>query len=275
MPAFRALVTGATGFLGPFVVAALKRRRARVVGVGRRGGDVSVDLVHVDTRREVLVASAPDVVVHLAAMSRMGDCAADPDRARLVNALLPGALAEAMGGRLLMVSTDLVFDGRAAPYRATDPVAPLSTYGMTKAEGEERVRAAGGKVVRLPLLFGPDPAFRGATGMIRAALMARKSVALFPNEYRTPLHAADAAVAIAGIAARMAEGDAAVPFVQHLPGPERLSRWELGQRFCAVHGLPAELLVPVECEDAARPRDVSLAGEWHASRTMDEMLADA
>ena len=78
-----------------------------------------------------------------------------------------------------------------------------------------------------------------------------------------------------GIAARMAEGDAAMPQVQHLPGPERLSRWELGQRFCAVHGLPAALLVAVECEDATRPRDVSLAGEWRAKRTLDEMLADA
>lgn len=275
MPAFRALVTGATGFLGPFVTAALRRRHARVVGIGRSGGDIAVDLVHVDTRREVLVASAPDVVVHLAAMSRMSDCATDPDRARLVNAILPGALAEAMGGRLLMVSTDLVFDGRAAPFHATDPVGPLSTYGMTKAEGEERVHAAGGKVVRLPLLFGPDPAFRGATGMIRAARMARKSLQLFTNEYRTPLHAADAAVAIAGIAARMAGGDAAVPQVLHLPGPERLSRWDLGQRFCAVHGLPAELLVPVECEDATRPRDVSLVGEWRAKRKLDEMLADS
>jgi len=275
MPAFRALVTGATGFLGPFVTAALQRRRARVVGVGRSRGDVAVDLTQPEARREVLVAAGPDVVVHLAAMSRMGDCAADPERARQVNAVLPGALAEAMGGRILMVSTDLVFDGRAAPYGAAAPVAPLSVYGMTKAEGEERVRAAGGKVVRLPLLFGPDPAFRGATGMIRAALMARKPVHLFPNEYRTPLHAADAAVAIAGIAARLAEGDPLVPEVQHLPGPERLSRWELGQRFCAVHGLPAELLVPVDCEDATRPRDVSLAGEWRASRSLDAMLADA
>lgn len=275
MPAFRVLVTGATGFLGPFVTAALRQRRARVVGIGRSSGDVSVDLTLLDNRREVLVASAPDVMVHLAAMSRMGECAADPDRARKVNALVPGALAEAMGGRLLMVSTDLVFDGRSAPYHPTDPVAPLSVYGMTKAEGEERVREAGGRVVRLPLLFGPDPAFRGATGMIRAALMARKSLQLFTNEYRTPLHAADAAVAIAGIAARMAEGDEAVPLVQHLPGPERLSRWELGQRFCAVHGLPAGRLVPVECEDSTRPRDVSLAGEWRAKRTLEEMLADA
>jgi hypothetical protein len=34
------------------------------------------------------------------------------------------------------------------------------------------------------------------------------------------------------------------------------------------------LLLPVECQDAARPRDVSLAGAWRAGRSLDAMLAD-
>jgi len=67
----------------------------------------------------------------------------------------------------------------------------------------------------------------------------------------------------------------AAPQVLHLPGPERCSRWDLGRRLCATHGLDATPIQPAECQDSARPRDVSLTGEWRAERTLDEMLTDA
>jgi dTDP-4-dehydrorhamnose reductase len=90
---------------------------------------------------------------------------------------------------------------------------------------------------------------------------------LFTNEYRTPLHAEDAAKALVDA---VVEPDG--PTVFHLPGPERVSRWELGRRLCALHGLPTEALEPAECVDPLRPRDVSLRGGWQASRGLDEML---
>jgi dTDP-4-dehydrorhamnose reductase len=44
---------------------------------------------------------------------------------------------------LLHVSTDYVFDGsKGAPYVETDPIAPLGVYGRSKAEGEDKIRAA-------------------------------------------------------------------------------------------------------------------------------------
>jgi len=175
----------------------------------------------------------------------------------------------ALGPRLVHVSTDLVFDGRAAPYAAFDPVAPLSVYGQTKAEGEELALARGARIVRLPLLFGPDAQGRGATAMLRAALAAARPQALFTNEYRTPLHAADAADALADLVLRDA-----LPRIVHVAGPERVSRWELGQRFCRTHGLSTSWLEPVECQDAMRPRDVSLRGML-PQRTLAEMLADS
>ena len=90
---------------------------------------------------------------------------------------------------------------------------------------------------------------------------------MFTNEYRTPLHAADAAAALADLIV-----DPDGPSLVHLPGPERCSRWEFARRLCARHGLDAGVLAPVECQDAARPRDVSLAGAWRAERSLDEML---
>ena len=217
----------------------------------------------------VVQALRPDVVLHLAAMSRLADCERDPARARVVNSGLSEQLAERFGARMVMASTDLVFDGAHAPYRPTAPVAPLSAYGRTKAEGEERVRAHGGRVVRLPLLFGADAHGRGASASLRAAL-ATGPVSLYPNEYRTPLHAADAAAALVALVVAP-DGPALV----HLPGPERVSRWEFGVRWCRAHGFGTERLRAVDCMDPQRPRDVSLAGDWRPPRDLAAMLADA
>lgn len=265
----RILVTGSTGFLGPFVVAALRDRGFEVVTAARSGGDAAVDLAQRGSCAAVAEALAPDWVVNLAAMSRGADCEAEPELAHRVNAVLPGELAARFGDHLLHVSTDLVFDGRAGPYREHDGTAPLSAYGASKVAGEDLVRERGGRVVRLPLLFGPDGAGRGASEMVRAALRAGRRLSLFTNEYRTPLHAADAGAGLAELATLRA-----APQLLHMPGPERCSRWEFGRRLCAVRGLDAALLVPVECHDATRPRDVSLVGEWTARRPLEAMLAD-
>lgn len=269
MATARILVTGWSGFLGGFVVPALRARRLDVRTVAHHSGDAAVDLAApgmIDAVREAL---APDFVLHLAAMSRLADCERDPQRAAVVNTTVPEQWAERFGARLLFVSTDLVFDGTRGPYAEGAAVGPLSVYGCTKAEGEERVRRHGGRVVRLPLLFGADTAGRGASAMLRRALAAGRPLSLYTNEYRTPLHAADAARALAELI--LLEH---APDLLHLPGPERCSRWEFGRRFCAVHGLDAGLLQPVECSDAMRPRDVSLAGTWSAERSLAAMLED-
>jgi dTDP-4-dehydrorhamnose reductase len=270
MAALRILVTGATGFLGGYAAAELRARGHRVLTTSRSGGDADADLAAPGMVGAVVQATSPDLVLNLAAMSRLRDCEQDPAGARALNADLPGQLALRFGARLLHVSTDLVFDGRSAPYATSSPVGPLSVYGATKAEGEERVLAHAGRVARLPLLFGPDARGRGATASLRAAIAARTPCPMFTNEYRTPLHAADAAHALADLVV-----DPESPSLLHLPGPERCSRWELARRFCALHGLDASLLVPVECQDAARPRDVSLAGPFSAGRGLDEMLASS
>ena len=269
MQAHRILVTGASGFLGGHVVAALQQAGHVVSTAQRSGGDAAVDLLGPGMVAAVAEALEPELVLHLAAMARLADCERDPDRAQRTNAWLPGQFAQRFGQRLLFVSTDLVFDGRSAPYGELSPVAPLSVYGTSKAQGEEQVRTHGGRVVRLPLLFGPDQKGRGATASLQKALAARETTPLFTNEYRTPLHVVDAAQALA-----VAVVDVGGPSLAHLPGPERISRWQLARRFCLMHGLDVSLLRAVECQDAARPRDVSLAGTWQASRSLEAMLAD-
>lgn len=270
MTPLRILITGATGFLGGHVLAAVQAAGHVACATARSGGQVAVDLAAPGMADAVVEALRPDVVLHLAAMARVADCELDAERAQRVNVDVAARLAQRFGARLLAVSTDLVFDGRSAPYAATDPVSPLSAYAATKAAAEERVRLLGGRVVRLPLLFGPDARARGATASLRRTWQSNDRAVLFTNEYRTPLHAGDAARALVGLAV-----DPSGPVLVHLAGPERVSRWELGRRFAQVLGVASSQLLPAECQDPLRPRDVALIPTIAATRSLEAMLVDS
>ena len=101
------------------------------------------------TQPEALAATvraiAPQVIVNAAAYTAVDQAQAEPDRARLINATAPAALArqaQALGAWLVHYSTDYVFDGSGEqPWRETDAPAPLNVYGQTKLEGELAVAA--------------------------------------------------------------------------------------------------------------------------------------
>lgn len=264
----RVLLTGATGFLGHHLHDVLRGRRVDVVVAARSGASPGLDLDDMSGLTELVRRVEPDLVIHSAAESRMSVCATDPEAAMRRNGHAVEALARG-GATLVQISTDLVFDGEKAPYAVGDEVCPTNSYGLSKAAGEAAALSAGGAVLRLPLLFGASfDGQRGATDMIRGAIADGRELGLFEDEFRTPVHVRDAAERIVSLALAGKRG------IHHLGGPERLSRFELGRRFCAMHGL-AEPFTATVCEDPTRPRDVSLADTPDWSRSLDEMLRGA
>ena len=269
-PGATILVTGATGFLGRYLVDEIKRRDQRALTAGRGPTALFLDLEKVQTIGTLVQRARPDVVIHAAAMSSVGQCESEPARATLVNHQATAYLAEAMGGSIVYVSTDLVFDGTRAPYRAEDPPAPISVYGTSKAEAESATVASGGIVARVPLLFGRSfDGRRGATDMIRHARTTGAELRLFTNERRTPLHAADAARGLVDLALERPGAG-----VTHLAGPESVSRFDLGQRFLAAAAIDDVIIEAAESEDPLRPRDVSLSTDWDCGRSLDAALAE-
>lgn len=89
----------------------------------------------------------PEVIVNAAAHTAVDKAESEPDRARLINAMTPGAIAsEAARLNALMVhySTDYVFDGKGQEARnELSPTGPLSVYGRTKLEGEQAIAHSG------------------------------------------------------------------------------------------------------------------------------------
>ena len=91
----------------------------------------------------------PSVVVNAAAYTAVDRAEQDVEAAFAANAQAPGVIARwcaAHGVPFVHYSTDYVFDGQgSAPYREDEATAPLGVYGTSKRDGEDAVRAAGGR----------------------------------------------------------------------------------------------------------------------------------
>lgn len=137
-------------------------------------GRSEADFSDPESLRALVRHNAPDVIVNAAAYTAVDKAESDEASAQLCNALAPGVLAEeaaACGAWMVHYSTDYVFDGtKKGAWDETDAVNPLSVYGRTKLEGEERIRASGARhlILRTSWVF----ALRGsnfAKTMIRLA----------------------------------------------------------------------------------------------------------
>ena len=105
------------------------------------GGDISDLSALAQTIRSV----RPDVIVNAAAHTAVDKAESEPDLALRLNAEAPEVMAleaKSLGALLVHYSTDYVFDGSgSAPRKEGDATGPLSVYGRTKLEGEQRIAA--------------------------------------------------------------------------------------------------------------------------------------
>jgi dTDP-4-dehydrorhamnose reductase len=123
-------------------------------------GHQEADITRPEELRAVFARIRPDVVIHSAAIPDLDFCAADPDRAFLVNVTGTRNVVDAareVGTAVAYISTDAVFDGKKrTPYTESDATLPPTVYGRTKLLAEGIVReAAEHWVFRVSVLFGP------------------------------------------------------------------------------------------------------------------------
>ena len=135
------LVTGATGQLGSDSAEVLGGSH-NVLALGRRDLDIT-DFAAV---QKVLEGFRPAVILNCAAYTRVDDCEEQRELAFAVNVDGPRNLAQCareIGGKLIHISTDYVFDGAREvpnPYVEEDEPAPVSAYGQSKLEGERVIQ---------------------------------------------------------------------------------------------------------------------------------------
>jgi dTDP-4-dehydrorhamnose reductase len=160
--------------------------------------------------REVLNAYKPDALINLAAVTDVDGCEDQCDLATKVNAEAPGvlgAICHARGVKLLHLSTDYVFDGRqCSPYTEKDKPNPLSQYGATKLEGEQRLlrESPSAVVIRTQWLYGRGGA--NFISKITAAAGERGSLEVVNDQHGAPTFARDLAAPILALLERRCTG---------------------------------------------------------------------
>lgn len=165
----KALVTGATGFVGSHLAETLVRQGAEVTalvrspGKARLLGELGARQVQgtLDSREALLEATrGQDVIFHVAGLV----AARDENEFLKANrdgtaALVDAALATGGHPRVVLVSS-MAAGGpseKGAPRAGHEPPAPVTAYGRSKLAGEEVLRRSPlpWTIVRPPMVYGP------------------------------------------------------------------------------------------------------------------------
>lgn len=245
----RWLITGGGGQLGTHLAARLAGGADEVHCLGSSDLDITDEG---DVTR-VIESLRPDVVLNAAAYTAVDAAETDEAAAALVNDTGPRLLASAVArthGRLVHVSTDYVFDGRATePYRTDDPPNPRTAYGRTKLAGERAVRQVLPErscVVRTAWVYGgPGPNFVDTMLRLEAE---RDTLDVVHDQLGCPTWAGD----LAGALIALARSDAAAGTL-HFVNAGQASWCDLARETFRLIGADPARVRAVTSEQFARP----------------------
>jgi len=230
------LVFGRTGQ----VAQALMRLAPEAVFLGREAADLTDPAACAAAVHRV----GPSAVINAAAYTAVDKAESDAAVAEAVNTLAPGAIAAACAQidvPLVHLSTDYVFDGAGtSAFAPTQRPAPLGVYGRTKAEGEARVRAAGGAhaILRTSWVFSADGSNFVKT-MLRLS-ESRDRLAIVADQVGGPTPAAAIAEACLVIAARL-RASPALSGTYHFAGTPDATWAEFARTIFALSGRKVEV----------------------------------
>lgn len=233
----RIAITGSAGLFGHGLVAAFSTRH-QVMPLTRADADIT-DAAAV---RALFERLRPELVVHPAGIPDIDLSEADPDLAMRVNDQGTRIVAEAarnVGASLIHISTDAVFDGtKKTPYVETDPPAPITAYGRSKARAEEAVMVLDRYwIFRVPVLFGPGKINFVERGLRKLAAGQEYKVA--SDQLGCALHTVDAGLKMMEVAESGRYG------LYHLANQGACSRLDLARAAAEFAGLDTSKIIGV------------------------------
>ncbi len=243
----RILLTGATGFIGVHLGAALNTDHdiLGIAGENPRSPGFPIrraNLTDLRAARELLKEFAADIIIHSAALSRIIECETYPEKAEEINVTATRTLTEeaaARGTKMIFFSSDMVFSGQKGNYTEQDMPFPINVYGRTKLRAEKIVLNANPQnlVIRLNSVVGASRGFGASfSERILSDIQKQGKVQLFSDQFRSPIHIRSVVSVVTRLITENVIG------IIHLGGQQRLSRAELGRDLCRATGIPEEAI---------------------------------
>jgi UDP-glucose 4-epimerase len=227
------LVTGSAGLIGRRLVHRLHSDGYEVVGLdlcsrlSAERGDVR------DPPRIARALVGCQGVIHLAAVARVLEAAADPERCRSTNitgtrvVVQEAIRASACRWALFASSREVYGQPAQLPVTESAPTHPLNLYGRSKLVGERIVRRAerdglAAGIVRLTNTYGStnDHPDRVVPAFVRAAVSGAPIRVEGTGNRLDLLHVDDVVAGLVKLAARLASTGRSVPTVHLVSGTE-------------------------------------------------------
>ena len=273
----RAYVTGGTGFVGSNIVKVFAERHGAdvhcpvhrfVPADASRFTTEQLDLLDTEAVRASVAGFAPDVIVHSMILNDFATMYADRELAWRSYVGTTETLAQASreaGAKLILVSTDWVFDGTQAGADEDTPPNPVNLYGVLKMVSEQAALLSADRaaVARVSAVSGThwmrestprvqDGGFGYFVTSIVDALEADRGFAVWESDRINMVATPSLASECAEVMWRIAANESATG-VFHCCGAESAGRMELARLACKVFALDSSLL-------SSAPPDPSAAG---------------
>ncbi|MGU3395385.1 dTDP-4-dehydrorhamnose reductase [Priestia sp. D51] len=242
----KVLITGANGQLGKELVELFTAKGFEVYGFGRD----KMDITNQAQVQEVISTLKPNIVLHSAAHTQVDLAESEPEQAFSINAYGTrnvAVAAEAVGAKLVYVSTDYVFDGTTdEPYNEFSPTSPLGVYGKSKLAGEQFVRDLHSNffIVRTSWVYGKYGANFVKT-MLKLG-QERKELSVVADQIGCPTYTLDLAHAILELVDTQKYG------VYHISNSGSCSWYEFAKEIFKVSDMEVQVN-PCTTADFPRP----------------------
>lgn len=259
----RVLITGITGFLGPYLNSALLECGERdVVGTARGfGPNLSCDLTNAAAVKSLMETVNPDIVVHAAAMTNVDECQKDPVKAWATNVEATKYIVQYMPlrGKLIYISTDMVYSGPGPHSVDGDTVNPVNVYGMTKYMGELEALKFPNSLVLRTNMYGVSKGNNRKSSFVDFLLGAFKSEApinIFTDLQFSPIYVETLAERIAEMALTSVKG------TYNLSASDGMPKSRFAMLIASKLGYPIPFVTPSESDNipgrAPRPKDTRM-----------------
>ena len=265
----RVLITGSNGLLGQKLVKTFSSNH-QTTGIDLQKSSIidtpnfsykNISITEKDKLEEFFASFKPEIVINAGAYTDVDGCEKNKEKAWEVNVEGVKNLSELCRenkAKLVQLSTDYIFDGKAGPYSEEDTPNPEGYYGLTKLESEKVI--PGNKIdfliVRTNVLYGKS---LGETHnfvlWLVEKLKNREEVKIVTDQYSNPTLADNLAEAIKEATEKNISG------VLNIAGGEKiLSRYEFALKIAEKFNLDQSLIKKVLTSELNLPAPRPLKG---------------
>ena len=257
------LVVGSNGLLGQKMTELLVRGSASTVTLAsieprplRQLQSASYHQMDVTSKKEVkqvVFGCEPDVILNCSGMTNVDACEKERELAWKINVSGVENLIEAArrnNAKIVHVSSDYIFDGKAGPYGEDARPEPINYYGKTKLASENVLRASGLDffIARTIVLYGHAHGVKPNFALWLIQNLEKKlPLRVVDDQFGNPTLVDDLAYGLLKAVELERQG------VYNIAGREVVSRFEFALRLTRMFGFDPTLLTPIKTSQLHQP----------------------